>query len=217
EHGEVYLFTGDGYYVATLLADTRNNPLWRFPAGTIERGDNIGRVSPNDEHFWPLLCKTSDGNVYLTAGKEHSSILRVGGLENVQRIDLGQFTVTSGDLDGLPSTKTISKVAQTRKSMTVPILSGGAITVNGILTEWPAGAWVTINEALGIEGAIAVDNTYLYAAIRSSKPDILNNAGDDYTLLFATGGGIDICIGALGADPERDEPVQGDVRIFVTR
>ena len=216
EHGEIYLFTSDGLFISTLLEDVRRAPLWRFDTGTIKRGDPIQGVSPNNEHFWPFLNKGSDGEIYLTAGKEHSSILRLEGLQNVDRLDFGPLLVSEALLAGLDGTRDEQREVQQTKSLTAHIRSISPIT-DGKLLEWSNADWVVLDAKLGIEGAVAVDRDSLYLALRTGMPGLLNNVGDDFRYLFATGGGIDISIGKAGADPTRTKPVQGDRRIFITR
>jgi hypothetical protein len=38
-----------------------------------------------DEHFHPTMTRTDAGDVFLVAGKEHSSIFRVTGWETIKR------------------------------------------------------------------------------------------------------------------------------------
>ena len=45
----------------------------------------------------------------------------------------------------------------------------------------------------------------------------MKNSGETPAAPFKTGGGLDLMIGAPGADPKRAKPVAGDQRLFVTR
>ncbi len=106
DYGQAYLFTWDGYFVTKILEDDRTHPIWRFPEGEIRRGDEIAGVSAEFEQFWLTLNQGADGEVYLVAGKEHASILRVDGLDSIQRFDFGDVVVTEEDLSGAGDTIT---------------------------------------------------------------------------------------------------------------
>ena len=106
DYGQAYLFTWDGYFVTKILEDDRTHPLWRYAEGVIGRGDEIAGVSPEFEQFWLTLNQGADGEVYLVAGKEHASILRVDGLDTIQRFDFGDVVVTEEDLGGAGDTIT---------------------------------------------------------------------------------------------------------------
>jgi len=47
----------------------------------------IKGLSFDAEQFWPFMFGLDDGNVYLSVGKWHSSIVRLDGLAKVRRID----------------------------------------------------------------------------------------------------------------------------------
>ena len=217
DFGQAYVFTWDGYFVTKLLEDSRTHPLWRFDAGVIRRGDVIEGVSPNWEHFWPTLNGLDSGEFYYAAGKEHTSLLHLDGLDTIRRLDFGEITVTSDMLSGKASTRVDGLTLQERKEDTIHIRSKSP-TADGAIVEWDNAAWLTLDAALGIEAALAVDDDSLYVAFRTDMPDLLNNSGaEGYETNFATGGGLDLWIGAPGADEARTEPVEGDFRIFVTR
>ena len=50
------------------------------------------------EHYAGSVCKANDGNVYLVCGHNHNSIVRVDGLEKMQRAG-GAIAVTGPDID----------------------------------------------------------------------------------------------------------------------
>ncbi len=217
EFGQAYLLTWDGIYITQLLDDARTSPLWRFDAGIIGRDDVVDGVSGNREHFWPTLNATSDGNVYFVAGKEHSSILRVEGLASIRRLDMGVIDVSEAMLAGKPLEETEGVEPQEKKLMTAQIVEVGNRT-DGLLGDWEAAGWVTLDDVDGTRAALAADDDSLYLVVQSDLPDLLNNSGQDgYQLNFSTGGGIDLWLGANSADETRTEAAQGDVRIFITR
>jgi hypothetical protein len=69
-----------------------------------------------------------------------------------------------------------------------------------------------------LTAAVSISGGRLYAAFRTGDPDLLRNSGKTATAPFRTGGALDLVIGTdPGADPKREKPAAGDVRLVVTR
>ena len=69
-----------------------------------------------------------------------------------------------------------------------------------------------------VTAAVAVAGDRLHAAFRTGDPNLLRNSGEMPTALFRTGGALDLMIGTdPNADPGRQQPVAGDVRLLVTQ
>ena len=81
--GDMYLFTADGLFVATLFKDVRQGKSWAMP--TAERGMILNDLTLHDENFWPSMTQTEDGQVYLVDGA-NTSLVRVDGLESIRRL-----------------------------------------------------------------------------------------------------------------------------------
>ncbi len=108
--GNMYVFTYDGLLVATLFQDSRVGAQkygmgasrgtgrggWHMPVA--ERGMLLNDVGGGEEHFWPSITQTQTGSIYCTVGHEHSSLVRVDGLETCRRIRPVSFTLDSTDL-----------------------------------------------------------------------------------------------------------------------
>jgi hypothetical protein len=214
EKGTIYLLTMDGLFLQTLGGDMRTTPLWRMKAHL--RGMRIEEVSFEDEHFHPTISQEADGNIYLVAGKEHSSILRLEGFETVQRKGFGTLTVTGQTLASLPETLTETQAETGRPALIVARRDQGLI-VDGDLKDWPVDtAWAKIGAQA--HGAVLLTKDRLYVAFKTGDPDALTNAGSDPTNLFTYGGALDLMLGTnAGADRNRAEPVAGDLRLIVTR
>src|SRR3984885_13032534 len=91
--GEIYVYSTDGILVTTLGGDIRSEPFWPYPAQKL--GMPITGLSFDAEQFWPFMFGLDDGNVYLSVGKWHPSIVRLDGLDKVRRIDLGEVKAKS--------------------------------------------------------------------------------------------------------------------------
>jgi hypothetical protein len=228
--GEIYLFTYDGLFVAALFKDVRSGRLWAMP--TAERGMLLDDVSPHDECFWPTLTQTEDGAIYLQAGF-HSAIVRIDGLDSIRRLPVAEIAVTPEDLRA--AADYVVDVERLRQAQAVGgtlavALRDAAPRLDPALADWPNADWVTIDASgvpasyedkskpYAVAGAVAIAGDRLYAAFRTGDAGLLRNSGEMPAALFATGGALDLMI---GADPEmaddRRGPAQGDERLIVTK
>ncbi|MDE1177304.1 MAG: hypothetical protein PW789_11980 [Edaphobacter sp.] len=94
--GEIYVYTTDGLLVTTMGGDARTSQFWPYKEQRV--GMPITGLSFDAEQFWPFMFALDDGGVYLSVGKWHSSIVRLDGLDSIQRIDLGSITVTPAEI-----------------------------------------------------------------------------------------------------------------------
>ncbi len=216
EKGNIFLMTGDGLYLQTLGGDMRNTPLLRLPKA--ERGmviDQPGQhVSFEDEHFHPTITTTDQGEIYLVAGKEHSSIFRVDGFASVKRRELAPLTISAAALAALPPSYVIASQKQARRTLLVE--TGGADSiVDGKLGEY--GSWAAIGQGGARAGAVRLSATHLYAAWRTGDPACLDNTGGEPKFLFKRGGCVDLMMQTdITAERHDGSPIAGDVRLLVT-
>lgn len=222
-YGEMYLITADGYFLATLGADKRTSPLLR--ANTEGEVTYLDGISPSDEHYWPGLHLT-EGEVFLTLGKERISVARLEGLETVRRLDLGTVTVTPEMVAGLDP---VQENADAQEEVEAVVhLRSVRPRLDGQLADWNGADWMTIDAARQIRAAMAVHGDTLYAAFDTNDANLLANSlssGPAYA--FTTGGGLDLLLNVSGnTDAPRYQtinnefthtPVPGDLRLFVTR
>ena len=212
EKGNIFLLTTDGLFIQQLGGDMRTHPLLRLPQA--RRGMSVDGLSFEDEHFHPTMTRTAAGDVFLVAGKEHSSIFRVTGWDSVKRRDFGRVNLTQSALAALPRTKTIAARQQGRQRLKVTLRNGNA--VDGQLNDWAGADWATIDASTS--AAVALSNETLFAAWKTGNPDLLSNAGGNANFLFKGGGALDLMIGTdRAADNNRNQPVAGDLRLLITR
>ncbi len=222
--GNVYLLTSDGLFLAELGGDQRTTPPWAMPEA--KRGMLIGDVSFKSEHWWATLNQIADtGEIIVQAGKEHSSLLTLTGLETVRRVEFGTVTVTAEQLAGKPDSMVKPAEWRVPRETAVPLLAAAPKT-DGDLADWPDDRWLAVDAERGLFAALAVHGGTLHAAWRVGDPArLVNPGGQGWRELFATGGGLDIM---LRPDPDASPPkhrgrfgrvraAPGDVRLFVTR
>ncbi len=229
--GNMYLFTADGLLVGTLFHDIRLRPKWAAPVPT--RNMDVTDVSLHDENFWPSITQIPDGRVYLVDGGR-TTLVRLDGLETLRRIEPTTITVSEADLER--SRDWLAKVESERHRqqgsgiLIVPIVSA-APKVDGRLDDWPATTdWASIDRRgtkanfnsnsrpYEVSGAVALSDSQLFAAWRTTEKDLLGNSGETPLALFKHGGCLDLMLATdPAAPPDRAAPVAGDERLLVTR
>lgn len=215
--GNVYLFTTDGLFVATLFKDSRTASWSDIPP---RRSMLLNDVSIGEEAFWSSIAQTTDGRIYLVV--KNSSIVRVEGLEGIRRLPTQSLQVTPEMLQAAQAyfiqTEAQRQQSKGQNTLTATIRQTPP-TVDGKLDDWRKANWVTIDtRMMQIEGAIAISGDRLYAAFKTNDSNLLNNSGESLQNLFKTGGALDLMIGTdAKADPMRNQAVSGDVRLLVTQ
>ena len=232
--GSVYLFTRDGIFVTSVFGDGRQCRLLEsgLPAniGT-QRGTRIENTSISGENFWPTSTCTPDGTVYVTAC---SRIMRIEGLDTIRPIKPGRIKVTARDLERVQAYRVaLEKQRHARQGadmLKAPMLPEGAIAIDGNFADWDEAVRVDIEKQgvyaffdsnsapFDIQGAAAVCGDRLCLMWETGNRELLRNSGENPVALFKTGGCLDFMIGTDKDAPfEREHPVDGDLRLLVTR
>lgn len=195
--GNVYLFTTDGLFVATLFQDSR---LRGWDAPHAVRDMRVNDLSLQEENFWPSLTQTADGEIYLVGGGDGGNVLRVDGLSGIQRLPDAPLTVTSAQLQQaqvyfVQAERVRQQAVGARLTPLTVALRSAAPAVDGKLTDWPDSVFVPIDAR--VSAALAVSGDRLYAAFKTGDGSLLKNAGGGLPLLFKTGGALDIQLDAV--------------------
>ncbi len=228
--GNMYLFTADGLFVSTLFHDIRLRPNWISPVAI--RNMDVTDVSLHDENFWPSITQTAEGQVFLVDGGR-TSLVRVDGLETLTRLPKQSIRVTADDLQQARDWFGRAEMQRQQKRgsnvLSVP-LRQTAPQVDGQLNDWPASTdWAFIDRRgvkanfnsnsrpYEVSAAVALTDTDLYAAWRTTEKDLLNNTGETPNAPFKHGGCLDLMLATdPAAVPDRSAPVPGDQRLLVT-
>lgn len=207
--GEIYIYTTDGLLLTTLGADIRKASFWPYPEQ--KHGVAITNLTFDAEQFWPFMFGNKDGNVYLSVGKWHTSIVRLDGLDQVRRIDLGDIQVTPEMLssDSRPHGATEGGQPD-RDELKVISIQG---RIDGKLDEWPTSGWAPINGQCAFR--LGLDGDKLIAAYRTDQPQLLQNSATEFPFAFTQGGGLDLMLRPK-TNSSRELQVN-DERLFVTR
>ncbi len=228
--GNMYLFTADGLFVATLFEDVRQGKLWQMPVE--QRNMKLENISLHDENFWPTLAQTPDGQIYVLDGST-SSLVRVDGLDTLRRLPEMPLQVSADDLKRA-QTYLVAAEAQRQQTQGRGVLEvalkNEAPVVDGKLDDWAGAAWVDIDKSgvganfnsnskpYDITASVSISCDRLYAAWCTGNPDLLKNSGEMALAPFKTGGALDLMLGTNPkADPKRANPVEGDLRLLITQ
>jgi hypothetical protein len=208
--GEIYVYTTDGLLVTTMGADTRVAPFWPYQEQRL--GMPITGLSFEAEQFWPFMFGLDDGNVYLSIGKWHTSIVRLDGLDTVQRVDVGSLDVTPAAIAATAPLRAeaISRTALREQVTVHPVPAG----VDTDFTKWPAEDWAPISSQCSFQ--VGSDDSNLIVAYRTDQPQLLQNSAAEYPFAFTQGGGLDLMLRTSGSSNAR-ETMPGDIRLFVTK
>ena len=90
--GNVYLFTTDGLFVATLfgIVGRRRGDL------RTRMGARVNEQSIKEEDFFPSVSQAADGGIYLSV--VNCCLVKVEGLEKTRRIPEQELTVSAEQL-----------------------------------------------------------------------------------------------------------------------
>ncbi|SDG90390.1 NHL repeat-containing protein [Chitinophaga filiformis] len=229
-HGNVYIFTADGLFVASLFQNMRSGRIWRMPS--VQRNMSLDSITLGEENFWPSITATQDGKVYLVDGAR-SAIVRLDGMDNISRLPDMTINVNQSSLNrslaAIAVTQAANQLATGPKTLQVNILSQKPV-IDGKLNDWSSAAWADIDkrgvkgyfnssaQPYDVTGALAVSGGRLYAAFRTGNPHLADNSGEMPQAPFKTGGALDIMIGSANtkADPNRRTAVAGDCRLLIS-
>ena len=230
-NGDYYTFTRDGLLVAAIVGGPRGYGQRFFSMPECEPGKtDLSDLRKTVEQFGGWVSSAEDGKVYATAGKNHVTVIRVDGLEKMQRQN-GKMEVTTADVQAAmqwADLKGLIAQASRRASIfSVPYLSRKPRIDGDIMTDWPLGKAMEIHVTRNPKGEVVEswsaslaydsDNLYLAAKGLESSPMMNSAPSEARQRLFQFGDGFDLNLGLdPKADPARKEPVAGDVRLVIT-
>jgi hypothetical protein len=227
--GNIYLFTTDGLFVATLFKDSREpSSSWTQRSKAI-RGMSVSGLTTGEENFWPSITETERGEVYVVTN--FPAIVRVDGLDTIRRIAPSTIRVSPE----MPAqARTLGSTELTRQApnqagpaMLVVPVSAQPLALDGDLSKWDPKQFVVIDDQANNAGqggsakppaaALRVAGDRLYAAFRTGDPHALDNSGSSLQNLFKTGGALDLMLATdPNSDPRRKSAAAGDIRLLVS-
>jgi len=215
--GTWHIWTADGLLAGRLFRDIREpgRQAWSMPE--CRRGMELQDVTVSQEHFSGYFCRAADGRYYVVAGHNHASVLEVVGLDGFRRLT-GKVTVTAEDLARAREHDRQRRAREVyRKARLVACHRvDSPIRPDGDLSDWKLEP-VCIDGREDVRFRMAHDAENLYVCYEVSRCGPLRNTGNDWRRLYKTGASVDLQIGTdPQADPARQDPVAGDLRLLMT-
>lgn len=231
DKGVIYLMTTDGLFVDYLGAYPRDGRQWDMEEHN--RGMDLTDINQISEHFFPTINQIPNGDIYLVAGKSHSSLVKVTGLESIRRLTPQSLAITGKDVLAIEQYMIACDKARkgnAESDILTITRSDTPMKIDGNLNDWKDPQWVLIDAETFKEGdwgarykepsiaaAMTLDGQQLCIAILSRRFGLAENAGSDAQTLFKTGGGIDLKLAAKPAvSGKRRQPAVGDLRLLMT-
>ncbi len=227
-NGDYYAFTRDGLLAAAVLGGPRGygRRYFSIPEAIPGKTD-LTDLRKTVEDFHGSICRADDGKVYAIAGKNHVTVVRVDGLERMQRLG-GSFEVTRKDLDATMAWAAerarLQQALQPARVYDVAWMRKPAKTDGDLITDWPDSRLLTILEVRDVTGRVsmswqaklAFDDKHLYIAGIGVETSPMVKSAEDPERLFQYGDALDLHLGLkTGADPKRQTAAPGDVRLLL--
>ena len=212
--GQIYLFTIDGFFVASLFKHgyfAKPNPP------KAERGMLMNDYTSDGEGFWQTITAVDDGQVYVQAMNHTNSIMRLDGINSIKRLDDYTVNVSKKQLDEclewFSKAEMARQLKQGKKKTKVKITTQAPV-VDGDLSDWIGADWLEIDDRTW--GSFKIANGKLYAAWKTLHKNLIKNSGaDPWQGMFKTGGALDIMISTTGNS--KRNPIPGDQRLLVSK
>ncbi len=232
DRGVVYLLTADGLYVDTLFAYSGEGESARWDMPNAKRGMDLTNVNTIDEHFFPSINQLPDGSICLVAGKSHSSLVRLDGLDSVRRFVAAPIEIDADAERAIHAhSEQMARWSRKQDGGDVALIARVAKSpkIDGQLDDWPVVQWLPVgkgritrgfraNDVVWSSVALAVDNQNLYVAVRTRQKKLLGNSGANPQTIFTTGGGLDLSLSTRPVPAAAGkEPQIGDVRLVIAQ
>jgi hypothetical protein len=218
--GQVYLFTADGLFVSSVFKDARQGKTWAMPKEVPDM--DLREITLHQENFWPTITDTPEGQVYIVNGRSGSPV-RLDGLDTLRPLAPTPLKISGQELAAAQAYLLAREASrQDRQGSGAAIVATNLdkLEVDGNLKDWNGAEWVEIEATKNtkVTASLALAKDRLYIAYRTGSKDLLRNTGAEATAPFKTGGALDLMLGAnAAADPARQKPVPGDLRLLVTQ
>jgi sugar lactone lactonase YvrE len=210
-YGQSFLWSEDGLFVTALFKDTRQNPKGWGSREVV--GADWSDITLMSECFGGWFGKQADGKTRYMFGRNGCHVVRVEGLEAVQRFNAGTVKLQGPTLQG----KTLSVTNAPERVLRVPDVRGRfpPFKINGETAEWKGIERRDIKIGNDVSARVAVAHSleHLWILAEIEDPSPWKNGGTDPKLAFKNGDAIELSVGP--ERPLRDSPIAGDIRVVI--
>ncbi len=199
--GANQLFRTDGQYIGAILNDRR----------LVGRGPYAGQSEGQGGSFVKLNLDGKD-RYFAVGGSNDVRVWEVHGLSGLQDLAGGSYVHTGEQVAKAKAAKEAYEASLAGKKE-LRIVAGG----KEALDKAPAVSR-DVEGDRGFKARLANDDKNLYVRFDVRTPHGLINSTPDERIIFRGGNLLDIQLAANpAADPKRQKPAAGDVRLLVTR
>lgn len=185
--GVRYIFSTDGLYLGRIFGDQRLTPPLSIEK--VAPGQDLSGYSLMDEAFCGTFTRNADGAVRFAGGKNHHTIMTVEGLDRLRRYD-EKFNLSPQDAQ-----TAALRAGERRQKELDQVLDPTAVVIRGKLYY----RWKLWLDGGDFKGEFTVID-----------PAQMANSGDDWRMLFKSGGSVNVELGSHNTLPIRP----GDVRLL---
>jgi len=198
--GACQLFRADGMYVGMLLQDGRNQP---------SLGAHTGQPEGQGGSFVELEIDGAK-RIFMIHGGQDVRVWEVLGLDAIQDLPGGVYVHTE---------EMVAKARAAKQDYDTAMGGKEIVIVRGRKALASAKAvGKRLEDGRGFEARVAYDDKNLYCRFDVTAPHGLQNGQANPQIIFRGGNCLDIQLAADSkADPNRDRPAPGDLRLLVTR
>ena len=217
--GEWHLLTEEGFYLTRLFQGDAFKVQWPDQAVP---GAILDNVPPGlgGEDFGGSMRQSTDGKVFIQAGKTALWNVEVTGLDTIQQLPGGKVTISAADV----------KLAETFREKQLQVVDGNRKYVVKKATVAFTGNLDADFKGLGkaekpvfekqagsrVRIALARDDANLYVGWEVQDESPWVNGADAPEFMYARGDTVDLQLGTdPAADSKRREPAKGDLRISI--
>lgn len=229
-NGDYYAFTRDGLLVGAILGGPRGYGKRHFSIPDAEPGvTDLSDLRKTVENFHGHVT-AANGKVYAIAGKNHITVIRVDGFEQMQRFD-GKIEVTAKDLqhteEWLVAKQRVERFLSREgpKIYEVRFLTKPPVIDGDVLSDWASVPEASVHTTRDIKNKVqgewkaklAYDRDNLYITATVTGDHKLRNSAVDPNILFQKGDAFDLQLGLdPSADSNRAEAIPGDLRLLIS-
>ncbi len=216
DKGEWHILSSSGYYVSSLFEGDPMKIKWPDEATP---GANMSTVPPGmgAEDFGGSVIRTTDGKVYVQAGKTAFTNCRVTGLDSVRPLGSGRLTDAPADV--LTAQRFKVKYLRVSESKNAAAIKRKTVALTGRPNEDFGSQPISFGpDNARVQVWLAYDADHLYAAWQVDDKTPWINGATGYENMYAHGDTVDLQLAAdLGADKHRNDAVRGDLRLSIAR
>ncbi|NQZ70652.1 MAG: hypothetical protein HRT89_21570, partial [Lentisphaeria bacterium] len=206
-NGQMNIFTSDGLLAGHITLH-QGDPRARRWGSEFQQGARYDGMTMGQEHFHHFFGQTPDNRYFIVGGGDNTGLFEIKGWEKFKRIG-GKLRVTP---EMIKKARAWDKYWIDIGHQFEPKVLYAAPVKTFAQLDADSAQLKTSHFKMGY----GIQRLFFQWKVTGNGP--LRNIGEDFRRYFKTGSAVDVKL-ALNpdADPNRKKPVEGDIRILVTK